>query len=167
MTKTIEVGTLEEIDLKEKYYKTHIQGNPAEQALLIQDLLAKDWTQQKIAKLLKLSQGGISRRLSLLDLIPKLFRLLKEGKLKPSTAWHLSKLAVNDQEEFAKKEKITLKEVLQYRRKLSISSEVVKALEEPAVVSPPFYTSEDAKQVVTCPRCNHQFTVSSGEITLK
>jgi ParB-like chromosome segregation protein Spo0J len=98
---------------------------------MLQDLIEKFGNQQTVAKMLEISQGQISKRLRLLNLLPPLQKRLLNGELRPSTAYALSKLPDHVQKEYVNKERIFLKEVEAKRRKLTISKELEDLLETP------------------------------------
>lgn len=125
----VEIGELKEIDAKEVKYLFHKSGNPIEEALMIQDLM-RDRTQQEVAKILEISQPQISKRLRLLHLHPILQERLKNGNLRPSTAYVLSKLPTQVQRLYLNQEKVTLREVEAKRRQQAISKEVMEILEK-------------------------------------
>lgn len=125
----IEVGELKEIDAKEVRYLYHKSGNPLEEALMIQKLMG-DRPQHKVAKILEISQGQISKRLRLLTLHPILQERLRNGDLHASTAYALSKLAPELQKEYVDQEKVTLKEVETKCREQAISKEVMSLLDK-------------------------------------
>jgi len=122
-----EIGSQKDIKTKALLYRYHKSGNPLKEALMIQELM-KTHTQEEVGELLKLSQGQISKRLRLLSLHPDLqFRLLHD-KLRPSTAYALSKLSEAKQREYLTKDRITLKEVEATHRNEAITEELMQHL---------------------------------------
>lgn len=127
----IEIGESKLIELDIQNYLRHIQGNCAEEALLIKRLLDGKMTQKAIGAKIGMSQANVSRRLQLLSLPKKLFERIRNGKLRPSTAYELSKLPENIQVEYVGREEITLKEAKQRSRNETISQDVMVLLAEP------------------------------------
>lgn len=124
-----EIGKMKEIQEK---YLHHKEGNPLDEAFMIRDLMENlNLTQQEVSEETELSQPQISKRLSLLNLIPELQDRLRSGNLRVSTAYQLSKLPQDVQREYLEQEWITLKEVEAKRRDLRISEEVLDLLEQP------------------------------------
>lgn len=131
-SKTVEIGEAKDIDLKTKKYIIHARGNPALEALVIKDLRKRGWAQLAIAKAMGLSQSQVSKHESLIDnLTPELFSRLKKGEIRSSTAFNLSKLPVEKQRQYESKKKITLKEVKEKRRNLTMSKDLISLLEAP------------------------------------
>jgi len=125
-----EVGFQKDIDSESVRYRYHKSGNPYEEALMIQELM-RDRTQKEVSIILDISQGQISKRLRLLSLLPELQKMLLEDKLKPSTAYALSKLPTKTQKDFLSRNRITLKEAEAARRQQIISKELMEHLTEP------------------------------------
>lgn len=150
--KTIEIGEALTLDTDVRQYIVHCRGNPAKEAEVIKALLDKGWFQSQIAQEMKLSQGQISKRLSLFKLIGPLFKQLKDGKLKPSVAYQLAKLDGETQLAFSEqKGRITLKAVEKERRQVLISDRLLEALADPELGS----VNGSAKQdkTLVCPHC--------------
>lgn len=133
--KTVEIGEAKGIDLETKKYIVHARGNPAREALLIRNLRKRGWTQPKIAKAMGLSQSQISKREFLVNhlIYGLLLRLLK-GQIRPSTAYILSKLPIEEQRRYGSKKKITLREVKEKRRNLTMSKDLISLLQAPITV---------------------------------
>jgi len=142
-----EIGSLKRIEK----YLLHLEGKPIEQAKMIQDLLNKGYTQQKISKVTGWPQSMISLKLKLLNLIPELQEKAESGDIIPSTAWALSCLPPKRQRKYAKKQRITLEEVERERRSLAITGEVRSLLDKEI----PGESREEKK--IKCPRCGHEF----------
>ena len=124
-----EIGIAKEI---ERVFLVHIRGHPLEEAELIKYLMDKGYRQGEIAKMLGYqSQGQVSKRLSLLNLIPELRERVRKGELRVSTAYELSKLPESKQKEFLKQEYITLEEARQAKREFIITQELEELLESP------------------------------------
>jgi len=129
-TKNVEIGELKKIDAKDIIYLFHKSGNPIDEALMIERLM-KDRTQHEVATILEISQGQISKRLRLLKLHPILQERLRSGQLRPSTAYILSKLPPEAQQEYVNREKVTLKEVEAKHRQQVISKEFMDLVDKP------------------------------------
>lgn len=124
-----EIGSQTDIKTKDLIYRYHRSGNPLKEALLIRELMdAQKHTQEDVGKLLQLSQGQISRRLRLLSLHPDLQFKLLHDKLRPSTAYALSKLGADKQKEYLLREHITLKEVEATHRSEVMTNELMQHL---------------------------------------
>ena len=127
-----EIGEVRDI---ERIYRVHIRGHPLEEAELIKYLMDKGYKQGEIAKMLGYqSQGQVSKRLSLLNLIPELRERVRKGELRVSTAYELSKLPESKQKEFLNQEYITLEEARQAKRNFIITQELEELLESPIEV---------------------------------
>lgn len=122
--KSKEIGQVNEVELTEADYLVHIRGNPAEEALLIRQMLDAGKTQTEIGTKLSLSQPQISKRLSLLSLDPRLFDKIRKGELRPSAGYLLSKLPKATQGEYANKGKITIKDLEKRRRDVMVSKDL-------------------------------------------
>jgi hypothetical protein len=115
----------------------HVRGKPLEEAKFIRKLLktpkedGEYYTQAEIADLMSITQGYISKRLSLLNLVMPLRHMLSEGKMKASTAYVLSKMPKKKQKEFAKLDYVTLDAAKAAQRKLTFTEEVFDLLETP------------------------------------
>lgn len=127
----VEIGESKLIELDVENYLRHVQGNPAEEAILIKKLLDSGLSQTKVAKQVIMSQGQVSRRLKLLSLPEELFERVRKGELRSSTAYELSKLPESIQVEYLDREEITLKEAKQRSREQTISKDIMVLLEEP------------------------------------
>lgn len=79
-------------------------------------LIEKGYTQQQIAQMLGVTQGFISQRLGLLDLIPVLQTRLELGQMTLTAARAARKLPVEDQERLATLDKITVQAALDMLR---------------------------------------------------
>jgi len=124
-----EIGEAKRI---EETYLVHIRGHPLEEAELIKYLIAKGYKQSEVAKMLGYSsQGQVSKRLRLLRLIPELQERVKNGELRVSTAYELSKLPEEKQKEFLGQEYVTLKEAQQAKREFIVTQELEELLESP------------------------------------
>jgi predicted transcriptional regulator len=129
MSQVIEIGEARRIKVSEaRAYLRHIEGNPAEEALLIRELLNAGFTQRQVAEKLGMSQPRVSTRLRLLKLIPDLFRRLREGELRPSAAYALARLTAEEQERFLHVERITVREAEARARGSALTPEVVELL---------------------------------------
>lgn len=132
MTTEVEVGTLKEIESQDIRYRYHKSGNPIDEAYMIQRLMeSDDYTQKKVANILEISQGQVSKRLRLLNLLPELQEQLKKGELRASTAYAMSKLPRDEQRKLASKEHLYLKDVKAKRRELAVTNELKNFLEQP------------------------------------
>jgi ParB-like chromosome segregation protein Spo0J len=144
--KVTEIGKAEKIDLKADLseFVVHIRGSPAEEAILIKRLIEEEGkTQTEAGRMIGLTQGAVSKRLFILEnLIPALFKMLREGKIGPNTAYHLAKLAKEKQEEFAKAGKITAKDVDLAHRAEIVSKGLEGLLAEPLEQGAPPETPE-------------------------
>lgn len=83
--------------------------SPMTEAKLIAKLVDKGHTQQQIAEMLGVTQGVVSQRLGLLDLIPELQQRLEVGEMTMTAARAARKLPKKDQAELAKLDKVTVK----------------------------------------------------------
>ena len=175
-SKTVEIGEEAHIDTETKKYLIHIRGSPALEALAIRDLIKKGWNQPTIAKAMKLSQSQISKRLSLFKLIPELFSRLKKGEIRSSTAFVLSKLPTERQKQYGSKKKITLKEVKEKRRDLTMSKELMNLLQAPINHPTENQTLPDPekagktyrkKTLIFAVRMDHEFEVRTLEGTMR
>ena len=109
----------------------HKTGNHMEEALMFDTLMKRfKYDQKKIRDITGLSQAYVSKRYSLLKLIPELQALVKEGKLKPTTAYQLSRLPESEQKKFLMADKILLQDVEDANRKFRVSKEVMDVLTE-------------------------------------
>lgn len=166
MAREIEVGTLKEIDSKDVKWLYHKSGNPIEEADMIRRLMDEgELTQSEVASQLEISQGQVSKRLRLLGLLPEFLALLREGRLRPSTAYALSKLPPDKQKEFMGEGKVFLKDVEAKRRKIAVTEELERILEEPINLPKGLTTKLVACPEVTeikgsCPKCG-------GKLALK
>jgi len=125
-----EIGEAREIIQK---YLLHKSGNPFEEALMLKELYDLGLTQKEIKELTGFSQPQISKRLRLLGLIPELQKRLMDGELKPSVAYELTKLSREKQREFAKRERIILKDVMEVVRREAITDEILDLVETPVL----------------------------------
>lgn len=133
----------------------HVRGKPLEEAYFIESLMKtqnketnEPYKQSEVAKLMGLTQGQISRRLALLNLIPKLQDMLKEGKMKPRTAYILSKLPKEEQAHMAAETYITMEMAEAKRRGMVISEDVMTLLETPIPI-----IDEDCDHEFVCIHC--------------
>jgi len=83
-------------------------ANPMNEARHLAILIQQGWSQGDIAKALGVTQGLVSQRLQLLDLIPELQDRLEHGKMPLSAARIAIKLPVELQEELAAMDKATV-----------------------------------------------------------
>ena len=87
---------------------------------------------KEIANILGMSKADVSRRLSIINnLIEPLKERVVAGELRLSTAWELSKLSPEVQEEYVNAEKITLAEVQERRRMETIGNLDLSSIEIP------------------------------------
>ena len=134
----------------------HVRGNPLKEAELIQYLLStkneegKDRTQHEVAKMMSLSQGGVSKRLRLLNLIPELQNRVLNAELLPSTAYQISRLPQNKQREFLKADYVTLVEASEAARQQAVSKELLDLLESPLPSPEP---KKECVHEFVCIRC--------------
>ena len=142
-----EIGSAREL----AEYLLHLEGEPIEQAAMIEDLLGKGWTQEQIGKAVGWSQPQISSRLKLLDLHPELQERARKGEIKKSVAWELASMPLEEQERFIGQEKILLKDVEEERRRLALTDEVMDVLNAPLLPEEP--------ALLKCPKCGHEFEV--------
>jgi len=124
-----EVGEAREIAQDDAEFIYHTSDNPAEEALMIHNLIEKGMSRREIAKKTGMSPAKITKRYKLIELPRELFQMILDGKLKSSTAYQLTKLPEEWQKQFIGKEKITLDEVEKLRKSL-VSKEVMELLEE-------------------------------------
>lgn len=82
--------------------------NPMNEAHLLGRLTDKGYTQEQLARALGVSQGLISQRLALLDLIPALQSKLKRGEMTLSAARAARKLPSADQERLVGLDRVTV-----------------------------------------------------------
>lgn len=120
----------------------HRSGNPAAEAIAMQELLDKKMTQEDIAGVLHIDRSQVSKRVKLLNLTPELFGRLEKGDLKLSIARELADLSKKDQAEFGR-DSVTLKEAQKFKREKtsrtpeqvpfsSVPSELARALKPDA-----------------------------------
>lgn len=83
--------------------------SPMIEAKLLVRLIEKGYTQQQLAKMLGVTQGFISQRLGLLDLVSALQTRLKLGKMTMTAARAARKLPREDQEKLATLDTITVR----------------------------------------------------------
>lgn len=112
-----------------------INQNPAVEAEMLKSLMDGFYTQPELSELLGISQPQISKRLKLLNLTPALFKKLKTGELLPSIARELAGFDKNVQKKYEEKEKVTLKEVLNKRRRVNLSSADLERAEDIGMVN--------------------------------
>jgi len=147
MSRVKEIGSAREL----AEYLLHLEGEPIEQAVMIEDLLGKGWTQEQLGEAVGWSQPQISSRLKLLDLHPELQERARKGEIKKSVAWELASMPLEEQERFIGQEKILLKDVEEERRKLALTDEVMDVLNAPLLPEEP--------ALLKCPKCGHEFEV--------
>ena len=107
-------------------------GDVATELYVIQRLKDEGYKLSEIAAELGMSKADVSRRLSINNnLIEPLKERVKAGELRLSTAWELSKLSPEVQEEYVNAEKITLAEVQERRRMETIGNLDLSSIEIP------------------------------------
>jgi len=129
-----EIGEAKDIKIEQIIWRFHKEGEPWEKAELIGKLRELGMKEKEIGKKLGLPQYEVSRYLRLLNLTPKLFKALKEGKIARITAYELSKLPQEEQRRFekmldGKKKKLTFQRVEEYRKQQAIK-DVLDVIEE-------------------------------------
>jgi len=124
-TELIEIGSAKEVLDK---YIHHRPGAPLEEARMFEELLSVMEFQTEVAKFCEVSPGYVSKRLQLLKLIPELQDMLREGKMKASTAYVLSKLSEDVQREYLDEDYITLKESKTRSRSIKITQRMKDAM---------------------------------------
>ena len=124
-----EIGHAAEVTVQKDEFLVHIPGNPGEQAQLIRRLMDEGHTQGEIGKMLGLSQGHVSRRLKLLELIPELFGRVLDGSLLYRTGYALARLPEKAQREYLDREKITRVDVEARVKQEVITPEVLEVVE--------------------------------------
>ena len=138
----------------------HVRGKPIEEAELIHILLEKGYEYKDIVKLTSLSKPVISRRLTLLTLTPNLIRRVKDGDIRPRTAYYLSKLSEEEQVKYEEQKRVTLKEVEARVRENIISKEILDELETPFPVETKDYQEQMILEAIqTLSRENVQLDV--------
>jgi hypothetical protein len=156
-TKTVEIGKANDVEAGKITTRIHIRGNPGKEAELIRDLSNAGWTQDKIAEEMGLSQAGVARRQSLLELIPELFERLKKGELRPTAAYPLSRMPVQTQKKYAKQARITVKEVETARKDMALSDQVMEYLNKPVDETAQKPPEKPLPGQVECPHCHQKF----------
>ena len=107
-------------------------GDVATELYVIQRLRDMGYKLSEIAAELGMSKADVSRRLSIINnLIEPLKERVVAGELRLSTAWELSKLSPEVQEEYVNAEKITLAEVQERRRMETIGNLDLSSIEIP------------------------------------
>ena len=128
-----EIGEAREIVNR---YLLHKSGNPMDEALMLKELLDLGLTQKEIKEVTGFSQPQISKRLKLLTLIPEIQEQVRQGKIRPSTAYELSKLPPEKQKEILKNKRVTFKLAKEMCRVFKISKEIEELLMEPVDEEP-------------------------------
>ena len=150
-----EIGEAREIIQK---YLLHKSGSPYEEALMLKELIDLGLSQKEIKELTGFSQSQISKKLSLLSLVPELQERLRKGELRFSAAYELTKLPPKVQREFAKKKRVYLKDVQEALRRQAVTREVLDLLETPLDLE-----TEDVENTVKRVLEEHGFKVVSIE----
>lgn len=111
--------------------------SPMVEARLLASLLEHGHTQQGIAKKLGVTQGLISQRLGLLDLIPELQSRLVLGTMTMSAARAARKLPTADQQRLALLDKITVKAAQEMLRGYQAEMVDLSAINIPEIPAEP------------------------------
>jgi len=127
---TREIGSVKEIDIEQLRLIYHKAGNPAEEALMLKELLNRNLKQADIAKLLEVNQAQISRKLKLLQLTPELFKRVLAGEIKARTGYQLARLPKEKQAEFEAVERVTMKISEAAVRDMVLNKDVVKLIKD-------------------------------------
>ena len=125
---TREIGTVKEIDVEQLRFIYHRSGNPAEEALMLKELMDKGMSQRDVAKLLGVNHAHVSRRLKLLTLSDALFQRVLKGEIKARTGYQLARLPKEKQAEFEGVEKVTMKLSEAAVREFVLNEDVVKLI---------------------------------------
>lgn len=120
-----EIGSVTEIGVEDIVFRYHRSGNPAQEALMLKELMSKGMTQSGLAKLLEVTQAHISRRLKLLDLLPELFDSVLKGDIRARTGYMLARLPRENQAAFLGRDKITMKESEEAVRSFVLNEDVI------------------------------------------
>ena len=92
MTVVKEIGKVEEISLDgDVKLVVHTCGDPYQEAQAASILLSYGWTQTQVSKVLNLSQTNISKRLRLLELEGGNIDRLRQGSLKITPAYYMTR----------------------------------------------------------------------------
>lgn len=127
----VAVALLEGLDETQEAVATlvaniHRQPNPAVEAEKMKVLKEHNLTQEEISDLLGISRSQVSKRLKLLNLIPPLMVMLRDGSLKPSVARELCHLSTDEQRRViggrSDGARITLREAHEARRVSTVQS---------------------------------------------
>ena len=131
MTEIREIGTVKDIDVENLKFRYHRSGNPAEEALMLKELMGdKKMSQRDVAKLLGVNQAHISRRLKLLTLSDALFQRVLKGEIKARTGYQLARLPAEKQAEFEGVKKVTMKASEAAVREFVLNEDVVNLIQE-------------------------------------
>jgi len=134
-------------------------GDIATELSVIEQLRTLGYLQSKIARELNMSRADVSRRLSIIDnLISPLKERVVDAELRISTAWELSKLSPEVQEEYAEKDNITLAEVQERRRIETIGKLNLGDIKIPEQKAPKSFKLKQNKILtpLVCDKCkNH------------
>ncbi|MDE1854322.1 MAG: hypothetical protein KGI38_11335 [Thaumarchaeota archaeon] len=126
-----EIGEAKKVETVDLEAIVHVRGNAALEADLIRRLQDEGKGQAEIGKMMGLSQGAVSKRLALFNLIPQLLAKLRKGEIGANVAYRLAKLPKAEQAKFAAQDKITLKAVDAKHRDIVVSDELKALLAEP------------------------------------
>jgi len=153
-----EIGAAEDIELEKEIERVHYRGSPFEEAELIKRMGDAGFSQKEIGSRLRLSQPQVAKRLALFNLTPRLFARLRDGSLRPSVAYMLSRMGAEAQTRFESERRVTVKDVSTQRRSALISSELSAELPRPSGIPDP-QEGHVQKRVVKCPNCGAEVPV--------